>query len=117
MPRRDARMYLADIRVAADRIADRTRGRTFEQFAADEDLRLIVERSFEIIGEALRHAIVADPSLETAISESKRIIRFRNVLIHAYDLVDHTIVWDVIRVDLPTLRAEVEALLAQLGGA
>lgn len=39
----------------------------------------------------------------------------RNRLIHAYDNVDDRIVWEVIRKDLPKLKAEAEQRLQGLG--
>jgi uncharacterized protein with HEPN domain len=45
------------------------------------------------------------------LSEQERIVGFRNVLVHGYDLVDDGIVWDTIRTNLPLLLSEVESLL------
>ena len=45
------------------------------------------------------------------ISKHRRIIDFRNVLIHGYDLIDHRVVWSTIAEEVPVLLAEVEALL------
>ena len=39
---------------------------------------------------------------------------FRNILVHAYDLVDHTIVWDIATVKVPILRQEVFDILADV---
>lgn len=50
--------------------------------------------------------------LATRISEYRRIISFRNILIHGYTEVDDRLVWDIVEVKLPTLRREVEALLS-----
>jgi uncharacterized protein with HEPN domain len=45
------------------------------------------------------------------LSEHERIVAFRHVLIHGYDLVDDELVWDTIRTKLPVLLSEVEELL------
>ncbi|MCK4658452.1 MAG: DUF86 domain-containing protein [Phycisphaerae bacterium] len=42
-----------------------------------------------------------------------RIIAFRNILIHGYDLVDNAQVWKVIRGQLPSLCDQVAALLRE----
>jgi len=47
--RLEARKYLRDIQVAAERIERFTRGRGFEQYLADEMLRSAVERQLSII--------------------------------------------------------------------
>jgi uncharacterized protein with HEPN domain len=78
MPPRDVRMHLVNMREAIARIVRLTSGKKLEDYAADENLRLIVERSFEIIGEAIRQAIDIEPTLEAAITNARRIINFRN---------------------------------------
>ncbi len=70
-----------------------------------------IERNFEIIGEALGRLSQNDPGTASRVSEHERIIAFRNVLIHGYDLVDDELVWDTVKNKLPALLAEVEALL------
>ena len=56
------------------------------------------------------------PELAARITDYRRIIDFRNLLSHGYDLVDTTIVWDIVQSDVPVLHREVEELLASLGG-
>ena len=48
------------------------------------------------------------------MSEHERIVGFRNVLVHGYDLVDDRIVWDTIKNNLPVLLSEVEELQQEL---
>lgn len=100
-------MYMHDIVAAAEAIQRNIEGRTREEFFADDDLRAAVERRFEIIGEALRQAIDAQPVIEAQISEARRIVNFRNLLIHGYHLGDPKIVWDIARTKLPKLLEEV----------
>jgi len=38
-------------------------------------------------------------------------MRPRYMLIHGYDLINHSLVWEVIQRDVPVLLAEVAALL------
>ena len=45
------------------------------------------------------------------ISEHRRIIAFRNILIHGYDIVDETIVWQAAKNHLPILIREVKEIL------
>jgi uncharacterized protein with HEPN domain len=78
-------------------------------------LRSAVERQFEIIGEALSQLARSSPVLAARIPELRRIIGFRNALIHGYDQIDDDGVWRAIGTDLPALRADVAALLAELG--
>jgi len=109
----EAKKYLYDIQQAAWRIAEFTAGKQFEDYRSNTMLRAAVERQFEIIGEALSQLARLDEALVERISEHRRIIAFRNILIHGYADVDDRLVWDVIQGKLPVLRREVEALLTE----
>lgn len=74
-------------------------------------LRSAVERQFEIIGEALNRLSRTSPDLADEIVEYKRIIAFRNILIHGYAQVDNRLVWSVVEEKLPRLLGEVTRLL------
>jgi len=80
----EAQKYLFDIRHAADRIARFCAGKTFESYRNDELLRSAVERQFEIMGEALSQLARHDPEVAAKIQDHRKIIAFRNRLIHAY---------------------------------
>jgi uncharacterized protein with HEPN domain len=111
--RREVRKYLHDIQRAAMLLQDFTRGRTFEGYAGDPLLRAAVERKFEIVGEALSRLAKIDAEVAARISEHRRIIGFRNLLIHGYADVDDSVVWDILESKLPLLTREVEALLEE----
>jgi len=61
----------------------------------------------------LRRLDERDHATASRITDCRRIIGFRNVLIHGYSIVNHERVWRIVREDLPKLLAEVEALLAE----
>jgi len=111
--RLEALKLLEDVRQAADLIEDFVAGKNLDEYSSDPLLRSAVERQFQIIGEALNRLSRTDPSVAERISDTSRIIAFRNVLTHGYDLVDQPLVWGVIHTNLPALRDEVEALLAE----
>jgi uncharacterized protein with HEPN domain len=110
--RLEARKYLFDMQQAAELIDRFTTGRTFEDYAADPMLRSAVERQFEILGEALGKLKKNDPELAGRISDSRRIIAFRNLLIHGYDVVLDEVVWGVVETQIPVLRETLAELLA-----
>lgn len=108
----DAAKCLWDARLAADRIARFTVGRSFDDYLGDEMRRAAVERQFEIIGEALAGLRRADPTLAAKVPDLSRIIAFRNVLIHGYATVDNQLVWGVVQGALPDLLTVLTQMLA-----
>lgn len=86
-------------------------GKTVSDYEGDEMIRLAVERSFEIIGEALLRLERSDPAVLAYISDYRRIIGFRNRLAHGYDAIDDAVVWQIAVGFLPILCGEVEHLL------
>ena len=105
--------WLDDIRRSAEFILAATRDKTGADYHADALLRAAVERHFEIIGEAMGRLARDDPDTAQLIADHKRIIAFRNLLIHGYDLVDRAEVWNVVTRHLPRLLEQVRSLLAE----
>jgi uncharacterized protein with HEPN domain len=85
---------LEDMGDAAAFVLAATREKKLEDYARDRLLRQAVERNFEIIGEAVGRLARHDPNTASEISEHARIVAFRDVLIHGYDLVDDELVWE-----------------------
>ena len=86
-------------------------GLKLEQYSGDDKTRLAVERSFEIIGEALNRSYKLDPELVDTIPHYRQIISFRNILAHCYYTVEDRIVWGIIEESLPQLLSNLESLL------
>lgn len=105
---------LEQIHEAAGYIEVDTAGMTFEAFEADRRTRQLVERNFEIIGEAVKRLRRHAPEVVEQISACNKIVGLRNVLIHGYDQVDYAAPWFAVRESLPVLRAEVETLLREV---
>lgn len=70
----------------------------------------VKERQFTIIGEALREAEKLDPSLPTRVTAFRRIVDFRNILVHGYATVYDEGVWLIVQQHLPVLLSEVRLL-------
>lgn len=102
--------YLLDMLRHARRVAQAVRGRTLEEYAADEDLRLAVERRIEIIGEAAGRVSLAFREAHPEIPWRK-IVAQRNVLAHEYGEVEDEILWQVATVSVPELIALLEPLV------
>ena len=97
MKQLDIQKYLFDINEACELLIEFTAGKTFSDYSADPMLRSAVERQFEVIGEALAQVLRLDPSLRSKISNTGRIIAFRNRLIHGYSSVADDIVWGFLK--------------------
>jgi uncharacterized protein with HEPN domain len=109
--RLETKKCLEDVRQAAELILRFTAGKSFADYDSDALLRSGVERQFEIIGEAINRLSKIDAAMAQGLPESPRIVAFRNILIHGYDVVDNHVVWDIVQFKLPQLLAQVEALL------
>ena len=109
--RRDARCYLWDALKAAQAVQSFLRGRTYEAFVEDDLLRSAVERQLEIIGEALSQLAKVDPQIADNVPELRRIIAFRNILVHGYAAIDYDTVWRLIEDKLPELQSNLTMLL------
>jgi uncharacterized protein with HEPN domain len=107
--------WLYDISASAEFILREMEGKQLVDYQQNPLLRAAIERHFEIIGEAVNRLVRNDPQTAARISSHTQIIAFRNVLIHGYELIDHTQVWKVIKEHLPRLKDEVENILRGAG--
>ena len=74
---------------------------------------LAAERLLEIIGEAMKVATRTDPTHVVETIEIRHAISLRNRIAHDYDGIDDQIIWDAVRVNIPDLKQQIEALLKQ----
>ena len=96
--------WLDDVADATAFIVEQTTGKTLADYERDRALRSVVERNFEIAGEALRRMERTDPPTVQRISNYRKVIGFRNQLVHGYDVINDF---------LPLLRTEVGLLLRE----
>lgn len=107
-------VVLEDIRDAIDLVETAIGTKDRAAFVVDLFLQRGVERSLEIISEAVRHlpeAILATRP-EIAWADIRSI---GNLIRHEYWRVDADILWAVVTDDLPPLRGAIEALLKHEG--
>ncbi|MBN2212326.1 MAG: DUF86 domain-containing protein [Sedimentisphaerales bacterium] len=107
----ETRKNLIDILQAAEEINEFVAGMDFKAYQNKSVVRRAVERNFEIIGEGLNRIKHSDRDILEKITEHHRIIRFRNILIHGYDIVDEAIVWQAVIKHLPVLVGEIKEIL------
>jgi len=85
--------------------------KNFEDYISDKKTQSAVERQLVILGEAINRLKQNEPVIE--LTHSLQIISFRNRLVHAYDSIDNTLVWAILKNHLPLLMTEVTVLLTQ----
>jgi uncharacterized protein with HEPN domain len=112
---RDARCYLWDALTALEAVQAFMRGKTYEALIEDDLVRSAVERQLQIIGEALSQLAKVDPQTASNIAELRRIIAFRNILVHGYAAIEYDTVWRLIEDKLPELQTNLRMLLRAAG--
>lgn len=107
----DSAKYLWDAQQAAAKAQRFVRGRSFDEYLADDLLRSAVERQLEVVGEALNQLRKVDPATATLIPDLPQAVALRNVLVHAYATVNDRLVWGVVEQHLEPLLRAINALL------
>jgi len=105
---REIEKLVFDIQKAIEEIENFTNGKDFSDFQKDRSLQLIVEREFEIIGEALNRLCRIVPDIEQKLPETYRIIGLRNIIAHGYDILEYEILWDIVENKIPLLKAKLK---------
>ena len=104
--------YLSDIKKAIELIEDFTSSITnYNEYLDDKKTQSAVERQLGIIGEAVNKFDQIHP--EISLKNARKIVNFRNRLIHAYDAVDSSIVWAILQRHIKPLQTEVNELISQ----
>lgn len=110
MPRNPCK-YLFDMLDSCRFLNGFIQGKTLDDLRMDRGFRSAVERELQIIGEACFILERVNPEICGRISEYKRIIRFRHVLVHGYDVVSPDITWEILISKIPLLTGELELLI------
>jgi uncharacterized protein with HEPN domain len=108
---RETAKRLHDALSAAQEIQQYAASTTREQFLEDRSLELILERLFEIVGEAISKAEDEYPELRARIPDVGDIIGMRNRIAHGYDEVDNELVWSTAIDKVPALCGRLERFL------
>ena len=102
--------YLSDILQAIELIESFTKSITeFDEYDKDLKTQSAVERQLSIIGEAVNKFDFLNP--DSSLKQARKIVGFRNRLIHAYDSIDQSIVWAIIKNHLNPLKEEIQKLI------
>lgn len=108
---RDINVLVKDALSAGEEIQRHMGDLTLQEYCRDTLLRAGVERWFETVGEALGRAIRIDPAIAESVPEVLRVIGFRNIIAHGYDVVSDETVYRNATQNLPGLLTKLRALL------
>lgn len=103
---------LHDILDAARLATAYVAGKTLGDFEKDVQCQDAVIRRLEVIGEAARRVSGETRAKHRDLPWSA-MIGMRNVMVHDYNDVDLTIVWDTVQRDLPGLIQSIEQILTR----
>ena len=105
-------MYLQDIQLAMNRIAEYLVGFDFAMFKSDYKTVDAVIRNFEVIGEAAKNLPI---ELKEKYPEIpwQEMYYLRNKVSHEYFGVDYEIIWDVATNYLPDNKLQIDKIIDQ----
>lgn len=114
---RDLRACLADVQMYTAELLEKTSRRSLDDYRESREFQLAVDRLLSIVGEAVVRVEQATSREEVAkrITDVRKVIAFRHVMVHAYDEIIDTVVWDVVERHLPRLKKDVDTWAAELG--
>jgi len=101
---------LWDMLSYAREIVGTLRGKNFDDYLRDKNLRLATERRIEIIGEAARHVSAPFQAAHPDIPWPK-VVAMRHILAHEYGEVKQEIVFRIAMVHIPDLIGRLELLV------
>jgi uncharacterized protein with HEPN domain len=98
--------YLTDILQAIDLIESFISDiSNYDDYISDLKTQSAVERQLGIIGEAVNKFEKIFP--DSIVINARKIVGFRNRLIHAYDSVDPAIIWAILKRHFDPLKKEI----------
>ena len=110
---RHFKLYLEDMLLAMNRIAEYIEGFDFIRFKQNYMIVDAVIRNFEVIGEAAKN--IPDSIKENNMDVPwKKMYSLRNTISHEYFGIDYEIIWEIAANQLPANKKQIEQIVAQL---
>lgn len=109
-PEKSDLKYVWDMLESARNVESMVRGQTLDEYTSNTMLRLAVERSIEIIGEAARRVSPAFRDQHPNIPWSA-IVATRHIIAHEYGDLQHEKLWRMATTHVPELIAKLTPIL------
>lgn len=104
--------YLEDVRLACEDVDQFLANypNRFDVFSNDKLMIRAVERSVEIMGEAINRILKKESDFN--LPNARAIVQTRNRVIHSYEKVETEFLWGLVKRNIPELKKDVERILA-----
>lgn len=105
--------YLEDVRMACEDVEHffANYPNRFDVFSNDRLMIRAVERSVEIMGEAINRILKRESDF--SLPNARAIVQTRNRVIHSYEKVESEFLWSLIKRHIPELKNDVERILTE----
>lgn len=103
--------YLEDVRLACEDVEQffTNYSNRFDVFANDRLMIRAVERSIEIMGEAINRILKREPDF--SLPNARAIVQTRNRVIHSYEKVENEFLWGLVKRHIPQLKKDIEDII------
>ena len=112
MTRRDDRVFLVDMLSHAREAVDLLGDASLDELKSDRVTQLALQKLVEVVGEAANRVSPTTHRRHPEIPWS-RIIGARNRLVHGYDVVNLSVLRDIVRNDLPPLVGQLTSIVGE----
>lgn len=103
-------LFLINILISIDKIKRNTGKLSFQEFVEHETIFGFTIRELQEIGESGKKLLASIEPVESNI-EWRKIIAFRNIVVHRYFGIEPEVVCEVITKEIPILEREIISLL------
>lgn len=110
----DAEFYFINILVSIDKIKRNVENVSPYQMVSSEQIFSVVIRELQEIGELVKRLRDRFPIYVESNVEWKKIIGFRNLVVHQYFSVDPDIIFEIVQKEIPSLEKDVLELIKKL---
>ena len=112
---RDIELFIVDVFVTLEKIRQYTvefsNADSFRHSNLHWDATI---RQLEILGEALNHLLKDENFSKHAPAYFRKIVNFRNVIVHEYFGIDEDEVWDVVTNKLKLLENDIKNIILEI---